>query len=142
MLRLEDGATSPAARIEDIAWLSGHWAGNGLGGKAEDVISPAADGQMMGMFRHLKKGGSINFYEFYLFAEKDGSLTQRLKHFSPMLASWEEKEEFVEFPLVKITDNAVYFDGLTYVLQADGSLVVGVRISEDQVAYFHYRRAK
>ena len=140
VLRLEEGKSQPAAGIDDIAWLAGHWSGEGFGGMAEDFISPPSDGQMMGMFRHLKSDGSINFYEFYVFAEKDGSLTQRLKHYSPMLAGWEEKDEFVEFPLVKIGENAAYFDGLTYRLGEDGGLTVGVRVAEDQVAVFHYRR--
>jgi hypothetical protein len=158
VLSLEEGAVPPAARIGDISWLVGRWVGEGLGGEAEDVIAPAADGQMMGMceaedviapaadgqmmgmFRHSKADGSVNFYEFYVFAERDGSLTQRLKHFSPMLSAWEEKDEFVEFPLVAIEERAAWFDGLTYVL-AEGRLTVGVRIAEEQFAYFYYRKA-
>ena len=138
---LEEGAEQPAATIEDLAWLAGRWVGEGLGGTAEDVIAPASGGQMMGMFRHSKADGSVNFYEFYLFAEKGGSLTVRLKHFSPMLAGWEEKAEFVEFPLVAIEGHAAYFDGLTYVLGDGDRLTVGVRLDESQFAYFHYRRA-
>jgi hypothetical protein len=141
VLSLEEGAVPPAARIGDISWLVGRWVGEGLGGEAEDVIAPAADGQMMGMFRHSKADGSVNFYEFYVFAERDGSLTQRLKHFSPMLSAWEEKDEFVEFPLVAIEERAAWFDGLTYVLAEDGRLTVGVRIAEEQFAYFYYRKA-
>ena len=140
--RLEDGTLSPAARIEDISWLAGRWIGEGLGGVAEDVIAPAADGQMMGMFRHLKADGSINFYEFYVFAENEGSLTQRLKHYSPMLSGWEEKDDFVEFPLVAMEERAAYFDGLSYRLEEDGSLTVGVRVAENQNAFFHYRKAE
>ena len=139
---LDEGAQSPAAKIEDISWLTGHWSGSGLGGAAEDLIAPAAGGEMMGMFRHLKADGSVNFYEFYVFAEKDGSLTQRLKHYSPPLSGWEEKDEFVEFPLVEVAENAVYFDGLTYLLRADGSLKVGVRVAEDKIAVFDYQRVK
>ena len=139
---LEEGAAQPAATIEDIAWLAGRWVGEGLGGSAEDVIAPASGGQMMGMFRHSKADGSVNFYEFYLFAEQDGSLTVRLKHFSPMLAGWEEKAGFVEFPLVAIEKRAAYFDGLTYALGEDGGLTVGVRLDEEQFAYFQYRKAE
>ena len=55
---LDEGAQSPAAKIEDISWLTGHWSGSGLGGAAEDLIAPAAGGEMMGMFRHLKADGT------------------------------------------------------------------------------------
>jgi hypothetical protein len=142
VMRLEQGETSPPAKIGDIAWLAAHWRGEGLGGEAEEFIAPAAAGQMMGMFRHLKADGAVNFYEFYVFAEQAGSLTLRLKHFSPLLSGWEEKDEFVEFPLVAIGDQAVYFDGLTYVLEQDGSLTVGVRVAEERNAVFRYRRAR
>jgi hypothetical protein len=140
-MSLEEGAVPAAAKIEDISWLEGRWVGEGFGGAAEDVIAPAADGQMMGMFRHLKPDGSINFYEFYVFAEEEGSITQRLKHFSPMLSGWEEKDEFVEFPLVTIEGGAAFFDGMTYKLDENGMLTVAVRVSEGQVAVFHYRKA-
>lgn len=142
VMRLADGAASPPARIESISWLSGHWLGEGFGGVAEDFIAPASAGQMMGMFRHSRADGSINFYEFYVFSEQAGSLTQRLKHFSPMLSGWEEKDEFVEFPLVAIEEGAAYFDGLTYILEEDGSLTVAVRVAEDQNAVFRYRRTE
>ena len=142
VLSLREGEASPPARIEAISWLQGRWVGEGLNGEAEDVISPAADGQMMGMFRHLKADGSINFYEFYVFAEHEGSLTQRLKHFSLPLSSWEEKDEFVDFPLVKLEERAAYFDGLSYVLGEDGNLTVMVRIDEAQNAVFRYRRVE
>ena len=142
VMKLENEAASPPAVIGDIAWLAGHWKGEGLGGEAEDVIAPPADGQMMGMFRHSKADGSVSFYEFYVFAEKDGSLTQRLKHFSPMLSGWEEKDGYVEFPLVEIGEKAAWFDGLSYRLEEDGSLTVGVRISEGQNAVFRYRKVE
>jgi hypothetical protein len=139
---LEDGAVSPPARIEELSWLVGRWVGEGLGGAAEDVIAPAAGGQMMGMFRHSKPDGSVNFYEFYLFAEQAGSLTVRLKHFTPLLASWEEKEAFVEFPLVAIEERAAYFDGLSYVLGEKGDLTVGVHLGEGRNAFFHYHKVE
>lgn len=135
----EDGR-SPPAQIGDIAWLAGRWVGEGLGGTAEDVIAPPSGGQMMGMFRHSKADGAVNFYEFYVFAEQDGSLTQRLKHFSPLLAGWEEKDGFVEFPLVAIDGRAAWFDGLSYRLEDDGSLTVAVRLDEERVAQFRYRK--
>ena len=138
---LPEDARSPSAVIGDIAWLAGRWVGEGLGGSAEDVIAPPSGGQMMGMFRHSNAGGEVNFYEFYVFAETENSLTQRLKHFSPMLAGWEEKDGFVEFPLVAIEGRTAWFDGLSYRLNDDGSLTVAVRLDEERVARFHYRKA-
>ena len=141
VLSLPEDGRSPPAVIGDISWLAGRWVGEGLGGAAEDIIAPPSGGQMMGMFRHSKADGMVNFYEFYVFAELEGSLTQRLKHFSPMLMGWEDKDGFVEFPLVAIDDGAAWFDGLSYRLEEDGSLTVAVRLDEENVAQVRYQRA-
>ena len=61
---------------------------------------------------------------------------------APRASNGEEKDEYVEFPLVAIEDRAAYFDGLSYRLEDDGQLTVGVRISENKNAIFRYRRVK
>jgi hypothetical protein len=38
----------------------------------------------------------------------------RLKHFGTDLKGWEEKDETVDFPLVKLKPNKAYFDGMTF----------------------------
>jgi hypothetical protein len=40
------------------------------------------------------------------------------------MKGWEEKDKHVTFPLVKVEPNAVYFSGLTYRKNSDGSLTV------------------
>ncbi len=35
-LTLAEGAPRPAARIADVAWLTGRWTGEGLGGQSEE----------------------------------------------------------------------------------------------------------
>ena len=140
--RLAEGEPSPPAKIEDIAWLEGRWIGEGLGGCAEENLSPPVAGQMMGMFRQTKADGSLWFYEFYAIAPKAGSLTLRLKHFNPDMTGWEEKDGFVEFPLVAIEKKAVYFDGLTYARRGRNGLTSAVRIGDDGRADFAFRKAK
>jgi len=140
VMSLEEGASSPAASIEDIAWLTGRWEGSGLGGLAEEVIAPAVDGQMMGMFRHAGSDGELVFYEFYLFAEVDDSLVLRIKHFSPELKGWEEKNDYEEFPLVSVTENAVYFDGLTYKLTSENELRAAVSVEGQGIVEFQFTR--
>lgn len=114
---LAPGAASPAATVEDIAWLAGHWEGEGLGGRSFETISPPVAGQMSGHFQQVKDG-KLSFYEIYHFVPKGGSLLMRIKHFNADLTGWEEKGESVEFPLVALTRDAVYFDGLT--MRRDG----------------------
>ncbi|MBT8471281.1 MAG: hypothetical protein HKN14_00705 [Marinicaulis sp.] len=138
---LPDGALSPPAKIEQLAWLEGHWVGEGLGGAAEEIIAPASGGQMMGMFRHSKADGSLNFYEFYVFAEVGETITLKIKHFTPEFVGWEEKADYDEFPLIAVDDNTVYFDGLTFALDGVDGLKSAVQIEERGVAGFQFRRA-
>jgi len=140
VMSLEEGVSSPVASIDDIAWLAGRWEGAGLGGLAEEVIAPAVDGQMMGMFRHADSDGKLVFYEFYLFAEVDDSLVLRIKHFSPELKGWEDKGDYVEFPLVAVEENAVYFDGLTYKLTGENELRSAVNVEGQGIITFQFTR--
>ena len=62
----------------------------------------------------------MTFYELMTVVEAGGSLSFRLKHFAPDLRGWESPERAVEFPLVRATRSALYFDGLTYRRTAEG----------------------
>lgn len=114
-------AKSPPATLAAISWLAGRWVGEGLGGESEEIWSPPAGGAMMGTYRLLREGRPV-FYEFLLLVEENGSLNLKLKHFHPDLTGWEEKGDFVDFPLVAIEGDDVHFDGLTFDRQPDGGL--------------------
>ena len=79
---------------------------------------------MIGMYR-LVHEGATTLYEFQLIEEEAGSLVLKVKHFDADLRAWEEKEDYVSFPLVKLTKSAVYFEGLTL-----------IRVGEDQMQAF------
>lgn len=136
---LQEGALAATGNIEQLGWLTGYWEGEGLGGKAVEMIAPAESGQMMGAFRHDGGDGGPKFYEFYLFAESEESLVLRIKHFTPDLIGWEEKAEFVEFPLVAVEKEAVYFDGVSFVLTGEGEMQSAVKIDGQGVFQFRYR---
>jgi Domain of unknown function (DUF6265) len=112
-MKLAEGQVSPPATIQDMAWFTGRWTGDGLGGQNEETWGPSENGRMIGTFKH-SKGGKPVFYEFMTFMEHEGSLTLRLKHFNPDLTGWEEKDKFVEFKFVAKKDGAMYFSGLTF----------------------------
>jgi hypothetical protein len=111
-LRLDAPENAPSASIEEVAWLAGHWRGEGFGGVVEELWSPPLGGAMVGVFR-LVAGGQPSFYEICLLREHEGSLVYRVKHFHPDLSGWEERPDFVEFPLVKVAPDLVQFAGLT-----------------------------
>lgn len=72
----------------------------------------------------------VKFYEIETITEKNGTLVLQLKHFHSNLKGWEEKDETVDFPLVKITENRVYFDGMTFEKVSDNEMNVYVRIKQ------------
>ncbi|MCI0453043.1 MAG: DUF6265 family protein [Candidatus Latescibacteria bacterium] len=128
--RLEKMENMPKAKLADVAWIAGWWKGTGIDAVAEEVWSEAAGGAMMGMFRLIEEGETI-FYELLTIAETDGSLTLTLKHFNDDLTGWEEHDEVVEYPLVRVTDNEAIFDGLTYRRSGDKGLKVFVLVEGD-----------
>lgn len=142
--RLE-GRPSPPARLETMAWLVGRWIGEGLGGEVEEVWSPARGGQMMGMFRLVKKDQPV-FYELMLLVEENDSLVLKVKHFQPDFTAWEEKTGFVSFPLVRVDGDVVHFNGLAFARQPDGSLKLYLQLRNPETGQvreeeFRFRRA-
>jgi len=125
VLKLEEGTMSPSAKISDITWIAGHWRGEALGGIVDEIWYPPAGGQMMGVFR-LTSDQNVQFYEIFTVSEEEGSLILKLKHFNADLTGWEEKDEIVKFPLVKLGDKIAYFDGLTMEKIDDNHLTVYV----------------
>ncbi|MDF4201744.1 DUF6265 family protein [Maribacter sp. SA7] len=127
----EEGMMSPAATINDIEWLAGHWKGEAFGGISEEIWSPPADGSMMFSFRLLDKG-EVSFYEFGHLIEKDATLILQLKHFDGNLSGWEEKDENIDFKLVKIEGNRFYFDDFTIERVSDKEINMYVEVSEEE----------
>ena len=111
--KLADGATSPPANITDVAWLAGYWIGEGLGGVSIETWSPPQGDRMYGTFTLTKEAGVV-FSEAMLLVEEKGSLLLKVKHFNPDFTGWEEKDDFVSFPLVGMGDNEAFFSGLTF----------------------------
>jgi hypothetical protein len=142
-LGLDDPARSPRASIEDVAWLAGRWRGEGLGGVVEELWSPPLAGAMVGVFR-LVADGEPSFYEICLLREHEGSLVYRVKHFHADLSGWEERSDFVEFPLVKLEPGLVQFAGLTLSQAGDACVhYLAMRQGETHVeAAIEYRRVR
>ncbi len=112
-IHLEEGMSSPKAGLDTVSWMSGHWTGEALGGITEEFWTPPRGGSMMFAFK-LVVDGEVQFYELGYIREVNNTLLLQLKHFDKGLKGWEEKEETVDFPLVKIEGNRAYFDGMTF----------------------------
>ena len=142
---MKPGAASPPAKLEDLAWLHGHWEGPGITGPATEVYSAPAGGQIVGHFRQLRDG-RIWFFEIMAIAQVGSSLEYRLKHFNEDLTGWEEKGTVLTFPLVAVEHDAWYFDGLTIKRDGPDGMIGAVRIGNkdgsSREAVFKYRRVK
>lgn len=119
-LRLDDPASPIEATVDSLHWLAGFWQGESSIGRAEEIWAPPSDGTMMGAFKVVQKEESQPyFYEFVEISEVEGRLTLKVKHFSADLQGWEDKDDYVSFPLVRLGEREVFFEGLTYRLIGD-----------------------
>jgi hypothetical protein len=81
----------------------------------------------MCVFRLISEG-KVEFYEIVTITEENNSLMLRLKHFHHDLKGWEEKDETVDFPLVKIENNRAWFQGFTFEKISEDELNIYVMI--------------
>ena len=112
-----------------MKWLSGHWRGRAFGGLIEEVWTPATGGSMMGSFKLIVEN-QVQFYEIETISEENGTLIFRLKHFNRDLKGWEEKDRTIDFKLVKVTENKVYFNGMTIEKISDKEINIYVAIKD------------
>jgi len=139
---LDDSTSSPAANLSAISWIAGHWRGEAFGGITEEIWTPPLGGSMMCAFKLVVKD-KVSFYEIVIISEIENTLLLKLKHFHGTLKGWEEKDETVDFRLVKVTDNKVYFDGFTFEKISDNEINMYVVIGEEgeqSEVKFNYNR--
>jgi hypothetical protein len=122
VLTLNPEELSPKAELNQLKWLSAYWVGAGLGGDCEELWMPALDNAMHGVFR-LSIEGKIRFTEYMSIIEENGSLVLKVKHFSRDLTAWEEKENWVKFPLVKLSENQAYFSGISFFRDGESLII-------------------
>ena len=143
-LRIDETVGSPTADLSAVAWIAGHWKGEALGGVVEEIWTPPLGGSMMAAFK-LSVNDQVKFYELETIVEEGDTLILRLKHFSSKLHGWEAKDETVDFKLVKVSRDKVYFDGMTFENVSDDEMNVYVIIGDEgqeRETRFNYRKVK
>lgn len=135
----------PKATLDNVAWIAGHWKGEAFGGIAEEIWSPPLGDSMMFVFK-LVTDGKVQFYEVGHIQERDGTLILQLKHFHGSLKGWEEKDNTVDFKLVKMEDHTIYFDDFTIERISENEINMYVVVDDGQGASeevkFNYKREK
>ncbi len=144
ILTVGEGFSRPTATVDEVAWITGEYECPAFGGTAHEVWTAPRGNNMMGAFQ-LIDAGTISFYEIMTIVEVKGSLVLRLKHFDSELHGWEEKDETIDFPLVKLNEKIAWFDGLTfeYVNKKEMNVYVAINHGEKiEEAKFAYRKVK
>ena len=100
--------------IDDAAWLSGRWVGEGFGGQI------MVGGQMIGHFRYWRDG-QPQFYEFMVMDVVEGGVRMRLKHFNPDYTTWEDRETWTTFE--PVSPEALVFHGLAIQREGEDRIV-------------------
>ena len=119
--KLAEGESRPEATLADAAFLVGSWEGTAFGGRIEEVWNPPSAGSMVGMFKFFV-GDQVVFYELFLMTVEEGTLSLKVKHFNPDFSAWEEKEDFIEFRLIGVEDDALHFGGLSFYKRGDDAI--------------------
>ncbi len=138
-----EGGKSPEATLDDVSWIAGHWKGEAFGGIAEEIWSPPLGDSMMFVFK-LVSEGKVQFYEVGHIQQIGETLLLQLKHFHGSLKGWEEKDDTVDFKLVQIDGNRIYFDGFT-IEKISGNeinmyVVVGDEDGSSEEVKFNYKK--
>ncbi len=143
-ISFKEGETSPKADLSAIEWVAGAWRGEAFGGITEEVWTPPLGGSMMCVFK-LVVNEQVRFYEIVTISEENETLILRLKHFNADLTGWEEKNVTVDFKLVKVSDNKVFFDGFTFEKISEDEINIYVVVDNQgkrSEVKFNYHRVK
>lgn len=138
--RLAPDEARPAATLDDASWMVGSWTGTAFGQQIEAVWNAPSAGSMVGLFKLYGDDG-VTFYEILLLSVEEGTLSLKVKHFSPDFTAWEEKPDYVNFQLVKKEKDALHFGGLSFYKRGDdamdGYIVMrnGENITEHHLQY-------
>ncbi|MEW7289216.1 DUF6265 family protein [Aquimarina sp. 2304DJ70-9] len=142
-IKFSDDMTTPKATLQDVSWISGYWRGEAFGGITEEIWSDPLGNSMMFSFK-LVVDNTVKFYEVGGITENNNTLLLQLKHFHGDFKGWEEKEETVDFKLVKIEKNRVFFDQMTFEKISDNEMnvyvVIGKKDGSNDEVKFNYKR--
>jgi len=141
----------PPPTVDDLAWFEGRWVGQLGESIIEEHWSGVDGGTIIGMFRVVSAGKStpnrVGLYEFWAVEPGDHGPELRMRHFSPGLTAWEEKDAPLVFRVVATGERMVAFEveeengpvRLTYTRPEEDRLVAEL-LEEGETRRFEYRR--
>jgi hypothetical protein len=130
-------------KLQNISWISGNWKGEAFGGFTEENWSEPSGDSMMAAFK-LIVNNKVAFYEIEIIREVENTLILQLKHFNNDLKGWETKDETVDFPLKKVTETKVIFEGMVFEKINETEMNIYVDIHQEngtvETVKFNYKK--
>jgi Domain of unknown function (DUF6265) len=101
-------AEGPAAKVADLAWMTGHWSGPmGSGGTLEENWIAPTGGSIAALVRGTN-GGATSMIELIVIEEENGSLVLRVQQWNPGFAPRSPAPQVMR--LVESAPNKVGFE--------------------------------
>lgn len=124
---------SNQTKLNDVAWLAGHWTGSFSNGTpADEHWSAPAGGCMMGMFR-MMPNGKASLYEFLVIEENADGVALRFLHFGRNLRPMDQEPWYLNLTQAG-PKNAVFVSPdadrplrISYALESSDVLLVEVQ---------------
>ncbi len=114
--------------ISELASMEGRWVGQAFGGEVEEIWTARTGNTMWGMFRVIKNG-QTQLAEIEQLIEQNDSLHYRVRHFNGDFIGWEDKQDYVQFPFVRLIENGVVFDGLKIIFLDENTMKHFIQLS-------------
>lgn len=130
--------------LSSLKWMTGFWAGEGLGGSSEEIWSQPDENGLFGIFKQ-SNNGKVMFYEFFVLTKNGKNWSLKLKHFTSEMVGWEKKEKYIEFPVLRMTETSLECEGISYKKISENEIHAEVLIDDDsgpRKETFKFRRMK
>lgn len=136
----------PKPKLQDLAFLTGHWVDSSEGHLSEEVWSEPSGDSMVGMWRFVSEG-KVRLFELLSIREEADGIVLRLRHFDPAFVAREEKGAPVVLPLVERTERYARFSGpasgpageLTVSYRRDGDALKATVTKDGKSEEFRFR---
>ena len=104
------GADSPAAKVSDLAWMSGHYEGSTGNGTLEENWAKPDGGSIASLVR-ATDCEKTTMIELIVVEEEEGSLVLRLQQWNPGFAPRSEAPQVMK--LIELSDHKVVFEDVS-----------------------------
>ena len=129
-MNYNDEKGSEKATLQDVNWLISNWKGESNFGKFEENWSSSSGKSMLFSFK-MWNDDAVIFYEMGHIIEKENTILLQIKHFDKDLKGWEKQDETEVFRFIKMENNRIYFDKITYEKISENEMNVYVFMEEN-----------